>query len=94
MKSLSNHGQPSSGASSTVGPISGPALSHASIFNASTSGSNNPTTSSQTDEQPYQLLAYLAQPADEEGSVYGRLGGCIAVVHTNYAGLELEHQRR
>ncbi|KAH6649272.1 hypothetical protein F5144DRAFT_588031 [Chaetomium tenue] len=91
MKSFSNHGLASSSASSTVGPAAGPASSHGSTFNASTNGSNKSTTSSQTDEQPYQLLAYLAQPPTKEGSVYGRLGGCIAVVHTNYAGLESEH---
>lgn len=73
---------------STAAPPTGSASDQTSTSHASTAGSNNSTASSEPYEEPNQLLAYLAQPPTEEGSVYGRLGGCIAVVHTSYANTE------
>ncbi|KAK3293543.1 uncharacterized protein B0H64DRAFT_376441 [Chaetomium fimeti] len=71
MASSSNGAPPSDGTSSSGAPVFTPPSSDHSY--ASAAGSNDSATSNQYREPSYQLAYYVAQPAGEDGSLYGRL---------------------
>jgi hypothetical protein len=68
-----------------------PSSSNDTASNASAAVPNHPTANAnQTPQSPYQLLAYLAQPATSDGPVYGRLAGQTA---DNYASIAFHTAR-
>ncbi|KAH6848242.1 hypothetical protein B0I37DRAFT_377028 [Chaetomium sp. MPI-CAGE-AT-0009] len=72
MASSPNGAPPSDGASVSSGSrVFTPPSSDDS--HASTAGSADSTSSNQSREPSYQLVSYVAQPATEDGSLYGRL---------------------